>query len=45
MTVKINKLPIDGNGNIAIQDVSNSTINISNVPDEINISSKICIHG
>jgi len=33
--VKINKLPIDGNGNIAIQDITNSTINISNIPEEI----------
>ncbi len=33
--MKINKLPIDGNGNIAMQDITNSTINISNIPDEI----------
>lgn len=33
--MKINRLPIDGNGNIAMQDIANSTINIINVPDEI----------
>lgn len=33
--MKINRLPIDGNGNIVIQDVNNSVVNISNISSEI----------